>query len=149
MKALLGILCVLTCAVAVGQQSTTNATTVRFQAVDIYVDSGNSPLAAYQLEFTVTAGSAKIAGIEGGEHAAFAQPPFYDPKAMQQERVVLAAYRTDSDNKLPKGRTRVVTIHLQVSGRGELKFESKLQAAASSNGDKIKAELSVEKRSVK
>jgi hypothetical protein len=149
MKALPAILWFLTCAVAFGQQSTTNATTVGFQSVDVFVDSGSSPLAAYQFEFAVTRGSAKIVGIEGGEHTAFAQPPFYDPKAMQQERVVLAAYSTNSENKLPKGRTRVATIHLQVSGRGELKFETKLQTAASSNGVKIKAELSIEGRSVK
>jgi hypothetical protein len=42
----------------------------RFRAVDIFVDSTNKPLAAYQLEFTASAG-AKIVGIEGGEHAAF------------------------------------------------------------------------------
>jgi hypothetical protein len=123
--------------------------TTRFLAVDVFVDSKTTPLAAYQLEFAVTNGGARIVGIEGGEHAAFAQAPFYDPKAMQQERVVLAAFSTNPEDKLPKGRTRVATIHLQVSGSGELKFQTKLQTAAGSRGEKLSAELAVEQRSAK
>ena len=135
------------CSFGLAQPALTNAT--RFVTVDVFVDSKAAPLAAYQLELSVTGGNAKIAGIEGGEHAAFAQPPFYDPKAMQQERVVLAAYSNNPEDKLPKGRTRVATIHLQVSGSGGPKFETRLQTAASSNGVKIKAELSVEERRAK
>src|SRR5688572_10593827 len=37
---------------------------VRFEAVDIFVDSGAKPLAAYQLEFRVEKGDAKIVGVE-------------------------------------------------------------------------------------
>src|SRR5258708_11805614 len=66
----------------------------RFCAVDIFVDSGSTPLAAYQLSFAVTNGLAKIVGIEGGEHAAFRQPPFYDPKAIQNEIAILASFNT-------------------------------------------------------
>src|SRR5690349_6090513 len=40
----------------------------RFCAVDIFIDSGSTPLAAYQVRFAVTNGLAKIVGIEGGEH---------------------------------------------------------------------------------
>src|SRR5262245_59605150 len=73
----------------------------RFRAVDIYVDSGSAPLAAYQLEFSVTNQVAKIVGIEGGDHEAFREPPFYDPKAIQQERVILAAFSTQASEQLP------------------------------------------------
>src|SRR5262245_12552707 len=57
----------------------------RFCAVDIFVDSGSTPLAAYQIQFAVTNRLGRIVGIEGGEHAAFRRPPFYDPKVIQNE----------------------------------------------------------------
>jgi hypothetical protein len=97
----------------------TNEAPIRFRAVDIFVDSKDKPLAAYQLEFSVTGADAKIVGIEGGEHAAFSTPPFYDPKAMQQERVIIAAFSTNAVSRLPQGRTRVATIHLQTRATSE------------------------------
>src|SRR5512140_2968924 len=87
------------------QQPATEEGRSRFGAVDIYVDSGSTPLAAYQLEFTATNGVAKIVGIEGGEHTAFRQPPFYDPKAIQHERVILAGFSTADAAGLPIGKT--------------------------------------------
>src|SRR5438067_1034311 len=53
----------------------TTGATVRFRAVDIFVDSKATPLAAYQLEFVADAQRVKLVGIEGGEHAAFREPP--------------------------------------------------------------------------
>jgi hypothetical protein len=130
-------------------QEASQGAPIRFRAVDVYVDSKDKPLAAYQLEFSVTNGNAKIVGIEGGGHPAFSEPPFYDPKAMQQERVILAAFSTAAADKLPTGKTRVATIHLQVSGGVEPKFELKLQTIAGSNGNKIIAEPSAEEREAK
>ena len=126
------------------QETATEEGRIRFCAVDIYVDSKASPLAAYQLEFTVTNGIAKIVGIEGGEHSAFHEPPFYDPKAMQHERVILAAFNTG--NELPAGKTRVATIHLQVTNNLPLQCELKLQAAGNFAGARIAAEVSFEER---
>jgi len=117
------------------QTASTNA--IRFQAVEIFADSQTAALAAYQVKFNVTSGNAKIVGIEGGEQPAFAEAPFYDPKAIQHERVILAAFSTLPADKLPRGKTRVATIHLQVTGTDELKFETKLATAASSDGRKI------------
>jgi hypothetical protein len=122
-------------------QSTATSST-RFQAVEIFADSRTAALAAYQLEFTITSGNAKIAGIEGGEHPAFAEAPFYDPKAIQHERVIVAAFSTLSADKLPTGKTRVATIHLQITGSDELKFETKLTAAADHSGKKIPVTIS-------
>jgi hypothetical protein len=119
---------------------------IRFEAVDIYVDSGAKALAAYQLEFRVRNVEAKIVGVEGGSHAAFREPPFYDPKAIQQERVILATFNTSAANKLPKNKTRVATIHLQITGRKESEFTVKLKTAASANGEKISAEATLEKK---
>jgi hypothetical protein len=135
------------CTSAFAQTTSTN--TLRFQAVEIFLDSRAVALAAYQLEFTVTSGNAKIVGIEGGEHPAFAEAPFYDPKAIQHERVILAAFSTQAADKLPKGKTRVATIHLQVSGQSELKFETKLQTAADTGGQQIVAEGSAKERTTK
>jgi hypothetical protein len=126
---------------------TTATNTIRFQPVEIFADAHTTALGAYQLEFTVTSGTAKIVGIEGGEHPAFAEAPFYDPKAIQQERVILAAFSTQPADKLPTGKIRVATIHLQISGSDELKFETKLTTAANSDGKKIAATISaIEKR---
>jgi hypothetical protein len=105
--------------------------------VDVYLDAKGTPLAAYQLEFTVTNVVAKIVGIEGGDHPAFHAPPFYDPKAMQHERVILAAFSTEAAEKLPSGKTRVATIHLQIFGDAEPEFELKVQAAADPAGKRI------------
>lgn len=124
---------------------------VRFRTVDIYVDSKAQPLAAYQLEFSVTnsASAAKIVGIEGGESPAFSEPPFYDPQAMQQERVIIAAFSTNAVSHLPKGKTRVATIHLQTGRTAEPEFALKLQVAADASGAEIPAEASVEERKAK
>jgi hypothetical protein len=134
---------------AAAQQTATNDSAIRFRAVDIYVDSKDKPLAAYQIEFSVTNGNARIVGIEGGEHSAFSEPPFYDPKAMQHERVIIAAFSTNVASNLPKGKMRIATIHIQTGSAVELEFELKLQAAADSNGNKIAAEANAEERKAK
>jgi hypothetical protein len=111
----------------------------RFMAVDIFIDPATRPLAAYQLEFTATGGEAKIVGIEGGNHAAFNQAPYYDPRAIQQERVVIAAFSTAKPGDLPSGRIRVATIHLQAGGSAPPELAAKLVTAATSKGRKISA----------
>ena len=124
---------------------------VQFRAVDIYVDSKEQPLAAYQLEFSVTnaPSTAKIVGIEGGDSPAFSEPPFYDPQAMQHERVIIAAFSTNAVSILPKGKTRVATIHLQTARAVEPKFALKLETAADSDGNRIPAEAGIEERKTK
>ena len=118
----------------------------RFGAVDIYVDSGSTPLAAYQLEFAATNGVVRIVGIEGGEHFAFRQPPFYDSKAIQRERVIIASFSTASAADLPTGKTRVATIHYQTTETQPPRFELKLQTAGDAQGNKLPAQASFEER---
>jgi hypothetical protein len=120
-----------------------------FKAVDVFVDSGAQPLAAYQLDFSTTTGNARIVGIEGGEHPAFSQPPYYDPQAMQRERAVLAAFNTVAADKLPKGKTRVATIHVEVSGERSPKFDLKLHTAADANGQPISVQTSFAERNTR
>lgn len=149
MRIILAILLALTCERSLAQQSETNTKDIRFRTVDISLDTKDKPLAAYQLEFSATAGDVKIVGIEGGDHPAFSQPPFYDPKAMQHDRVIIAAFSTEAADRLPKGKTRVATIHTQTKGTVEPKFELKLQAAANAGGNKIAAEASDQERKAK
>jgi len=131
-------LAILFCALATplfGQQ----AAAPHFRAIEVYVDSGNLPLAAYQVQFSVTNVTARIVGIEGGQHKAFREPPFYDPKAMQGERVIIAAFSTETPGHLPSGKTRVATIHIMTIGETRPAFELKLQAAADPAGKRISA----------
>ncbi len=117
--------------------------TSRFEAIDVFVDSGTRQLAAWQLELKSSANDVQIVGIEGGEHPAFAEPPYYDARAMNNNRVIIAAYNT-GDN-LPIGRSRVARIHVQVRGPGARTWESELTTSATSDGTKIPAEISIAK----
>jgi hypothetical protein len=118
----------LTCAVAARAE---------FQTIDIFVDSKGEALAAYQLEFSANQKAMRVVGVEGGDHEAFKKPPFYDPKAIQRNRVIIGTYSTAKE--LPIGKTRVATIHVQVSGTGAMDYRVKLQTAANSEGDSIAA----------
>ena len=63
----------------------------RFFHLDVFVDPYGAPLAAWQVHVEDETGRAVLVGIEGGEHAAFVEPPYHDPAALQGERVILAA----------------------------------------------------------
>jgi hypothetical protein len=128
------------------QQAADEEGRIRFRAVDIFIDSGSTPLAAYQVEFTVTNGVAKIAGIEGGQPEVFREPPYYDPKAMQHDRVIIASFTTALVTNLPTGKTRVATIHLQTQGAVEPNFDLKLETAGDAHGNKISPQASLEER---
>jgi hypothetical protein len=115
--------------------------TVHFRTVDILIDPHNKPLAAYQLEFTGESENVKLVGIEGGEHPAFKDPPYYDPKAMMQNRVILAALNAGDD--LPATRTRIARLHLEITGEHD-SFRTRLIVAATSDGSHIAADVSTE-----
>ena len=114
---------------------------IRFEAVDVFIDSGNQALAAWQLELQSTQNAIEIVGIEGGQHAAFSQPAFYDPQAMNGNRVVLAAFSTAKD--LPHGKTRVARIHIQCQGRNVTEYKTSLVVTADAEGEAIPASLSI------
>ena len=116
---------------------------VRFAPLHIYLDSGNKLLAAYQFELKAAAGQIKIVGVEGGQHPAFKEAPYYDPAALANDRIIIAAFNTGSD--LPTGRTRIATIHLQIIGDIEPEYELELSVTADADGDEISAEISFEK----
>ena len=120
-----------------------NQSKVRFATLHIYLDSGNKPLAAYQFELKTTAGQVKIVGVEGGQHKAFKEAPYYDPAALANDHIIIAAFNTGSE--LPKGRTRIATIHLQIIGDTEPDYEPKLTVAAGADANEIPAKISFEK----
>ena len=126
-----------------GQRYETEQPRVRFVSLPVYIDSGNRPLAAYQFELKTKAGQVKIVGLENGEHPAYAEPPYYDPAALAKDRIIVAAFNTGSN--LPTGKTRVVTIQLQVIGDTEPQYELDLTVAADSDGNEIPAKITFEK----
>jgi hypothetical protein len=115
--------------------------TVRFTFVDVFIDAGEHLLAAYQLELAAEVGDVKIVGIEGGENAAFKEPPYYDPAAIRRDHVILAAFSTDQ--QLPKGPTRVARIHVQITGDVVPQYAVQLTVAASTDGKKMSAKVSL------
>ena len=123
----------------------------RFKAVDVFVDSAQVPLAAYQVEIVAKAGgnpetpgtsafTVTLVGVEGGEHAAFKNPPHYDPAALHadqlKDRIILAAFNTGAD--LPSGRTRVARIQVMVEGP-EPVYSVIVKAAGAADGTRINA----------
>ncbi len=126
-----------------GPRPAGNQQKVRFAPLHIYLNSGNKPLAAYQFEFKAAAGQIKIVGVEGGHHPAFKEAPYYDPAALANDRIIIAAFNTGSD--LPTGRTRIATVHLQIIGDVEPEYEFELSVAADADGHEIPAQISFEK----
>lgn len=112
---------------------------VRFAPLHIYLDSGTRPLAAFQFELKATTGRIKIVGVEGGQHAAYKKPPYYDPAALANDRIIIAGFNTGSE--LPAGRTRIATVHLQIIGDVEPDYELKLAVAADADGKEIPTEI--------
>ena len=123
------------------------APNVRFTYVNVYVDSEARLLAAYQFELAAKRGDARIAGVEGGDHEAFRKPPYYDPEALRTGRIILAAFSTA--DALPKGRTRVARLMMRVAGDQEPTYDVHLRVAASPNGTRIPATISIQQGEAK
>jgi hypothetical protein len=116
----------------------------RFVAIDIYVDAGDRALAAYQIE--ITAGDAtergtRIVGVEGGEPQCFASPPYYDPKALEGRRIIVAAFTTDPD--APRGKMRVARLHFFEERSGEIDYRAEAIAAAAPGGERIPVRIEI------
>jgi hypothetical protein len=114
---------------------------VRFGAVQVYVDAGQTALAAYQFEVTARTGQVALVGLEGGDHPAFRSAPYYDTRALLQNKVIVAAFSTAVD--LPRGRTRVATLMVQITGDAEPAYDAKLVTAGSADGKPIPATVTV------
>lgn len=140
-RTLLSAACLL--ALSKAEQVPTAGTADRFRVVDVFVDTQAQPLAAYQVELSAPAGTVRIVGIEGGDPEVFRDPPHYDPRAIQSERVILAAFTTAPEARMPAGRCRVASVHLQIVGDAEPSFAVGLHAAASAAGTRIPAQVTI------
>jgi hypothetical protein len=109
-----------------------------FEAIDVFVDPAGKPLGAYQIEFRATVGDVKLVGVEGGAHDAYRRAPYYDARALQQSRIIIAAYSTDA--ALPLNKTRVARLHVQVEGNVRPQYEIKLTVAGDRDAKSIPAE---------
>ena len=114
-----------------------------FRALDLWVDAGDSPLAAYQIECNYNPKQVKIVGIEGGEAKAYNPAPYYDRAGKTGGRIIIAAF-TIEDEEAPKGRTRVARLHLRVEGEGDADVSLSLVTAARPGGDRIEPEVSLQ-----
>jgi hypothetical protein len=136
--------------------------TIRFRPVDIFLDSDDARLAAYQVEVRYDKSRVKIVGVEGAdadEAEGFNPPPYFDRKGTDAGRIVIAAFVTD-DLLAPAGRTRVATLHLRVEGelKDELKGERegegapgmsiRLVTAARPGGERLAPEVELVGRKV-
>lgn len=118
---------------------------VRFVAIDLLIDPNNQPLAAWQIDLAATRGQIEIVGISGGEHPAYHNPPYYDPRAIQQERVIIAAFSTANPSELPATPGRVATINVMITGTAPTHIEARLTAAADFNCQRLPATLTLRK----
>jgi len=119
---------------------------VRFVAVDIYLTSP-APVAAWQFEFNDTNGLLKIVGVESGDSDAYPRAPYYDREAVQlgtADRIVVADFSMGDDEELPRGRFRIATLHLLLTGVDQPDFELDLVVAATRDGQAIDASISLE-----
>lgn len=124
----------------------------RFMLLDVYVDAGATPIAAYQVQVAdAHADDANppadvalftLVGVEGGEHHAFKDPPYYDPAALAHRVIKVAALSTADD--LPVGRTRLARLHVQVTGPGIPEARCTLEAAGNAAGTRIDADATVQ-----
>lgn len=96
----------------------------RFVTVEIYAQI-DGPIAAWQIELDC---GAKIVGVEG-----VAEPPYYDPAALQGGRIILAHFTTEPSP--PGGRVLVARVHLMETGRTD--YRATLMAAAAPGGERI------------
>ena len=109
---------------------------VLFYPVDIYIDSGKRPLAAWQIEVHYDDADISITGVEGGD-SPFTEPPYYDHPGMRSGRIILAAFTTD--RKAPAGRLRVARLHLMEEADGDGRVSFSLILDAGPDGEPFEA----------
>ena len=113
---------------------------VRFQAMDIFIDSGVQALAAYQVEVRYEKDRVKIVGLEGGRTESYEAPPFYDPKGMENGRIIIAGFTLDDS---PRGETRVARLHLRIQGETMPDLTIRVITAARPSGERISAQARI------
>lgn len=122
------------------------ADSIRFAVYDVYIDPQGEPLAAYQITLSAPGNEVKLVSIEGGEHQAFAEPPYHDPAAIQKSKVILAAFSTSPGSALPRAIVRVASLHVQITGDGNPAFEVQIKKAGNAEAQMIPVRVVVRER---
>lgn len=118
---------------------------VRFSAVEVYLNT-EEPVAAWQFELTEADALMQVVGVENGESAAFAGTPYYDRQAVENgaaDRIVIADFSLADEKRLPRGRTRIATVHLAARADRDLQLETVLVVATGYDGQPIHASISL------
>lgn len=109
---------------------------IRFTYVDIMLDPKGQSLAAWQVEVAAEVGEVSLVGVETGEHPAYAKrPAYYDPAALKGRRMIVGDFSLDAN--LPKAKTRVCRLMLEIKGAAKPVYAAKVMAAADSEGRKL------------
>ena len=135
MKAMLVVVVLILSFGAAGPTTSEESSNIHFTTVDVQIDPRGNTLAAYQVEFIADSTRVKLVGIEGGDHTAFKQPPYYDPAALSHNRVIVAAFNAGRD--LPSATFRAARLHLEITGSEKPRWEAKLMVAAATDGPAI------------
>ena len=115
---------------------------IRFTYVDVMLDPKGQPLAAWQVEVAAEVGDISLVGVETGEHPAYAKrPAYYDPAALKGRRMIVGDFSLDAN--LPKAKTRVCRLMLEVRGAAKPVYAAKVMAAADGEGKKIDVTVDV------
>ena len=137
------------CALALllwGLISAPAAESIRFAVFDVLIDPHGETLAAYQITLDAPESEVKLVSIEGGEHPAFKDAPYHDPKAIQKSKVILAAFSTAPTEALPTRPVRVASLHVQVTGNATPQFRVEVQKTGNANAEMIRAQVVVRER---
>jgi len=111
-----------------------------FRVADVYVETGNRPLGAYQFEWAYDPETVSLVGVEGGD-APFTEAPWYDPVGLTSGRIIVAGF-TLAD-ALPSGRVRIARLHLAVRGGEPRLGAPRLEVAAGADAVSYDATITV------
>lgn len=141
--ALTGLLILLACPAGTSSQQEAQNETFHFVPWALWIDSGQSCLAAYQVEVSYDPTRVFIVGIEAGPKEAFSEAPYYDPRGLTAGRIIIAAF-SKKDNLAPPGRTKVCRLHLMVKGEAGVELVVRVMVAAAPGGEKLSVKAEVE-----
>ena len=108
-----------------------------FETIDIVIDTGGRPMAAYQFEVVC---DAKLLGVEKADFDPRA--PYHDPAALQGGRIVVAQYTLAEP--APSGKVRVAALHVQHDGKPD--YKAKIIVVAGPEGERMDATIEVVRR---
>lgn len=114
-----------------------------FDTYDVILECGDHRLGAYQVGLHAVRGTVRLVGVEGGDPSPYAHPPFYDPRALARDRVIIGAFSTASD--LPTGDVRVARLHVEAHTTPVPEFEVFQVIAGDGTGVRFDVRVRIER----